>query len=584
MYYTYSLSQNQKIADSLILVYNNDKEFGIDAKLELLHSITANHTISEEKIKYAKLLIEDSKNHNNDFWLYKGFMELGSGYRLQGDLDLALDSYLKCREAAQRINYDEGIGGAYAAIADIYSINNNNRNAILYYNQAIEILSKTTDSIVYATVLLNAGDEYFNSENYDSALLYFKESGKIFEKVHYPIGNAYHLGNIGMVYASKGQSKLAEQNINEAITILEELEDYYPISVYLTYMSDIYLEKGDQQTSLNYALRSLELAQQYGLKEQISDANLKLSQLYEQIGDLEESLKHYKAHIAFRDSVNNIETVQQMADLRTNFEVSQKQTEVDLLLQQKRNQKIIVITIAIALILICLLALGLYRRYLFIQKTNKIIEKEKNRSEKLLLNILPVETALELKENGRVQAKKFESTTVLFTDFREFTKFAEYVEPEQLIKSIDFYFKEFDEITTKYGLEKIKTIGDAYMCAGGLPIENQTHARSVIQAAKEMIEVVRRELLTQNDLIHFEIRIGVHTGPVIAGIVGTKKWQYDIWGDTVNIASRMESNSESGMVNLSETTYNEIKDEFPCEYRGELEVKNHGSMKMYFLS
>ncbi|MCK5469203.1 MAG: adenylate/guanylate cyclase domain-containing protein, partial [Cyclobacteriaceae bacterium] len=166
----------------------------------------------------------------------------------------------------------------------------------------------------------------------------------------------------------------------------------------------------------------------------------------------------------------------------------------------------------------------------------------------------------------------------------EFTKFAEYVEPEQLIKSIDFYFKEFDEITTKYGLEKIKTIGDAYMCAGGLPTENQTHARKVILAAKEMIELVNRELQTQDDLIHFEIRIGVHTGPLVAGIVGTKKWQYDIWGDTVNIASRMESNSESGMVNLSETTYYEIKDEFPCEYRGELEVKNHGPMKMYFLS
>jgi adenylate cyclase len=189
-----------------------------------------------------------------------------------------------------------------------------------------------------------------------------------------------------------------------------------------------------------------------------------------------------------------------------------------------------------------------------------------------------------LMENGKVKAKKFSSVIVLFTDFKEFTKLVEHVEPEQLIRSIDYYFKKFDEITTRYGLEKIKTIGDAYMCAGGLPTVSTTHARNVILAAKEMIELVNKKRDAQDDLIHFEIRIGIHTGPVVAGIVGLKKWQYDIWGDTVNIASRMESNSASGMVNLSESTYHEIKDEFDCTYRGEIEVKNHGPVKMYFLS
>jgi adenylate cyclase len=153
-----------------------------------------------------------------------------------------------------------------------------------------------------------------------------------------------------------------------------------------------------------------------------------------------------------------------------------------------------------------------------------------------------------------------------------------------LVKSLDFYFKGFDEITTRYGLEKIKTIGDSYMCACGLHTPNQTNARNVIYAAKEMIELVNRELNAKDELIHFEVRIGIHTGPVVAGIVGTKKWQYDIWGDTVNIASRMESMSKPGRVNLSETTYQQIKDEFTCEYRGEIEVKNHGSLKMYFLT
>jgi adenylate cyclase len=214
----------------------------------------------------------------------------------------------------------------------------------------------------------------------------------------------------------------------------------------------------------------------------------------------------------------------------------------------------------------------------------RTISKEKKRSESLLLNILPAETAKELKRHGKVDAVKIDEVTVLFTDFVAFSKLAEQQEPEQLVKSIDFYFKGFDEITTKHGLEKIKTIGDSYMCACGLPTANKSHASNVIKAANEMIKLVRGTMNAKDDLIHFDIRIGAHTGPVVAGIVGIKKWQYDIWGDTVNIASRMESNSAPGRINISETTYNEIKDEFPCEFRGEIDVKNRGLLKMYFIA
>jgi class 3 adenylate cyclase len=448
---------------------------------------------------------------------------------------------------------------------------------MLYYNKAISTLRQSEDSILLAAAISNAGDEFLNHKNYDSALLYFNESTIISEKANYLVGKAYSLGNIGMVYANIGKNNLAEKNINEAIQILEESEDYYPICVYLISMSDIYFKKGDQAMALNYAMKSLKLAQQYGLKEQISDANLKLSEFYEKAGNAGESFNYYKSHIAYRDSVNDIKSVQKMADLRTDYEVSQKQVEVDLLNQEKRNQQIMVISLFIILGLTTVLLGTLYWYY-------RTISREKKRSESLLLNILPAETAMELKRNGKVDAVKFDQVTVLFTDFVQFTAIAEQVEPEQLVKSIDYYFKGFDEITTKYGLEKIKTVGDSYMCACGLPTVNQKHARNVINAAKEMINLVRSELHAEDSLSHFEIRIGVHTGPVVAGIVGIKKWQYDIWGDTVNIASRMESMSKPGKVNLSETTYHQIKDEFPCEYRGEIEVKNRGSLKMYFLS
>ncbi|HJS54960.1 MAG TPA: adenylate/guanylate cyclase domain-containing protein [Chitinophagaceae bacterium] len=568
--------QDQKVADSLAKVYKADTARGV-VQMELLRKLAFNEARDLKLgLRYADELITLSTEQGNFLYLHRGYFQKGNIKRLMGDLDEALAALIKSIEAAHKANYAKGEGNAYGAVADIYAVSNNHPNARLYYAKAIATLRLAGDSISLASAISNSGDEYLNNHIYDSALLCFREAEKIFADVNYEIGKAYCQGNIGMVYANIGENELAERNINEAITILQQSEDYYPICVYLISMSDIYQQKGDNKAALSYAMRSLQLAQQYGLKEQISDANLKLSQLYEAAGNPNESLKYYKNYITYRDSVNDIKSVQKMADLRTDYEVSQKQVEVDLLNQQTRTQRIINLSLFIILGLGVIILGTLYWYY-------RAISREKKRSESLLLNILPAETAKELKRNGKVDAVKFDEVTVLFTDFVQFTKVAEHQEPEQLVKSIDFYFKAFDEIGTKHGLEKIKTIGDSYMCACGLPMKNKTHARNVANAASEMIGFVNREMNATDGLSHFEIRIGIHTGPVVAGIVGIKKWQYDIWGDTVNIASRMESNSKPGKINLSETTYQQIKNEFSCEYRGEIEVKNHGSMKMYFL-
>lgn len=573
----FSFSQDQKIADSLAEIYDQDI-LQDTLKLELLRNLAFNEVKDlQQALRYAEELIILAEEQGNPLYLHRGYLQKGNKKRLLGDLEEALASFFKSVEAARQADFSQGEGITYGAIADAYSVSGNHVNAMIYYHKAINNLRASQDSISLASTLSNAGDEFLNMQQFDSALIYFEESGLIFEKVDYQIGKAYVLGNIGMVYANVGNKDLAESNMNEAIRILEKLEDYYPICVYLIYMCDIYLEKGDEATALNYASRSLDLAQFHGLKEQISDASLKLSELYEKSGNYDAAFNYYKNHIIYRDSLNNLGSVQKMADLRTDFEVSQKQTEVDLLNQEKRNQRIILISLIIILVLGAIILGTLFWYY-------KNIQKEKKRSENLLLNILPAETAKELKLKGKVDAVKSDLVTVLFTDFVEFSKLAEHMEPEQLVRSIDFYFKGFDEIITKYGLEKIKTIGDSYMCASGLPTPNKNHAINMVKAAKEMIELVENAKNMQDGLPHFEVRIGIHSGPVVAGIVGIKKWQFDIWGDTVNIASRMESNSMPGKVNLSESTYQEIKNEFPCEYRGEIEVKNRGLFKMYFLS
>jgi len=207
------------------------------------------------------------------------------------------------------------------------------------------------------------------------------------------------------------------------------------------------------------------------------------------------------------------------------------------------------------------------------------------RSEALLLNILPRQIAEELKTKGSVEAKQFNSVTVMFTDFKNFTKISEALSPSELVSEIDYCFKAFDNIINRYNIEKIKTIGDSYMCAGGLPLANATHATDILSAAMEIQKFVEQHSCQKMDehQEQFEIRIGVHTGPVVAGIVGVKKFAYDIWGDTVNIASRMESSGEAGKINISGSTYELVKEKFNCVHRGKIQAKNKGMIDMYFV-
>jgi adenylate cyclase len=213
-----------------------------------------------------------------------------------------------------------------------------------------------------------------------------------------------------------------------------------------------------------------------------------------------------------------------------------------------------------------------------------IIEKEK--SETLLANVLPKNTASEIMEKGKATKIKYNFVTVLFSDIQGFTKIAEETNPEVLIDELDKFFFYFDSVVERLGIEKIKTIGDAYMCAGGIPEKNRTNPVEVILAALEM-QVYMNKLKESSDLEgmkFWDIRIGIHTGTVVAGVVGQKKLSYDIWGDTVNTASRMESSGEAGKINISGTTYEFVKDFFICEHRGKMPVKYKGELDMYFVN
>jgi len=220
-----------------------------------------------------------------------------------------------------------------------------------------------------------------------------------------------------------------------------------------------------------------------------------------------------------------------------------------------------------------------------LEQKNQKLEKEREKTDNLLLNILPYEIAEQLKNKGAVDAKTYRRVSVLFTDFKGFTSISEQLSPQEIIKELGVFFAEFDGIIGGHFIEKIKTIGDAYMCVGGLPLRNKSNPIDTVLAGLKMqrfaTQINKKKI--KEGFLPWHLRLGIHTGKVIAGVIGSKKFAYDIWGDTVNTASRMESAGEVGKVNISGDTYKHVKDYFECEYRGKIEAKNKGEIDMYFV-
>ncbi|MEO8146490.1 MAG: adenylate/guanylate cyclase domain-containing protein [Bacteroidia bacterium] len=288
--------------------------------------------------------------------------------------------------------------------------------------------------------------------------------------------------------------------------------------------------------------------------------------------------------------------IDSLEDKLKNLQASQQEALLESQQQIEKSNKSLTLGIAFgmggALLGMISVASIFYMQRNKITREKEISEEErlkteaaKKQSEELLLNILPSEIADEIKRTGTATAKSFTMVTVMFTDFKDFTSVSEKVSAELLVDEIHTCFSAFDHIMQKHKIEKIKTIGDSYLCASGLPVSNYTHATDMLNAAFEIRNYMlqRKKEKERRGEVPFELRIGIHTGPVVAGIVGVRKYAYDIWGDTVNLAARMEQNSEAGKVNISGSTYELVKDKFNCVHRGKIQAKNKGEIDMYFV-
>lgn len=449
------------------------------------------------------------------------------------------------------------------------------RESIQWFQPSLKIREQLGDTAGMAISNNNIGSAYQEMGILDTAIFYYNKCKELCLMTGDSAGLSLAQMNIGIGYQYMGKYEDALVNLFAAQRNIAELINKVKI---LLNISEIYFAQGKMAESEEYAQKSLQLALQIGNYEFIRKGYLALSQTDSVSGNFSRALQHYKLSVIYNDSIHNEENTRKMVQTQMQYDFD-KQIAIAEAEQEKKDIRQRTIRNSITGVLAgALLFLGLVYR-----QRNKIAG-ERKRSDALLLNILPAETAEELKSTGSTKAKHFAEATVLFTDFRNFTSMAERLTPQELVNEIHHCYSEFDRITQKYGIEKIKTIGDSYMCAGGVPVSNSTSALDVVSAALDIRDFMfeERQKREAAGLPFFEIRIGCHTGPVVAGIVGIKKFAYDIWGDTVNIASRMESSGDPGKVNISGSTYDKVKDLFHCTHRGKVSAKNKGEIDMYF--
>ncbi len=418
--------------------------------------------------------------------------------------------------------------------------------------------------------------------DYDNALINFKKSLEIFVKLKNDGETASVHNRIGQVYFEQKNYQQALNSFQAALKIAQKMGDQSDIK---TLQSNIAICKSRLGSTTASPSASQEI-QALGFEEQFEIIKDSLSEARRLIQEQEGILEARYAELIGKDTT--------IAKSMKRIDFLQEYNEI--LAREKKQQErefILYLIIAVgAAGTILIIALLILRNNRIKQKSNKdLAEKnveileEKQKSDDLLLNILPEVVATELKATGKVQPKKYQHATMLFTDFKGFTRLATSMSPEDLISELNRCFEAFDDICARYNLEKIKTIGDAYMAVAGVPKTNPKHAVDTVRAGLEMqafMQQWKKEKVVQGKP-YWELRIGIHSGSVIAGVIGKHKFVYDIWGDAVNIASRMESSGEAWEVNISEQTYDLIKDQFECVARGKVPIKHKGPVDMYFV-
>jgi adenylate cyclase len=556
---------------------------------------------------------------------------IGNSFYYKGEPIEAISNWEQSLAILREIKDEANVARLLGNLGTVYANQEDDEKALSSHLEALKIAEKIEDKQYQFTALNNIAGVYFTKPaTWEKALDYINRSFSIAETIEIDstrLGGAY--GNAAAIYLENKKLKEADLNFKKALSLLGRDNRYSPFT--LNGLGKIATRKGNYDQAIAYHKEALASAEKIN-RPLVPQAFIGLAEAYFQKKNYEQAFKYYddaensalelktltdlkdiyeKTALAYANVKDfaNAFTYQVKLDkikedlyddqvrkkvglLQYDFDLTKKQGEVDLLtkdkalkdaeLKRQRTQKY---AFTIGFILIFIIAVIIFRNYRAKVKINKILDFQKDQIEHLLLNILPGEVAKELQHSGHATPRYYESVSVLFTDFKSFTSIADKMSPQDLVDVLNDCFVAFDEIADRFNVEKIKTIGDSYMCAAGIPTPDPDHAYNIVKAGLAIQQWVIRNNHQRKEkgLVPWDIRVGIHSGPIVAGVVGKKKYAYDIWGSTVNIASRMESNGEPGQVNISSAVYELIKDRYACKHRGKIYAKNVGEIDMYFI-
>lgn len=519
--------------------------------------------------------------------------------QLKGDFYGAIAELYKALRLYEGAGDQDGMAEVYNAIGTIHHYDHNYKQARSFYERSLQIRQEQGLRKEVALLYGNIGSLLEEMGLPDSALVFHRNNLRIRLEEGDGQWLAICYANLGSCFSKLGQRDSALHYLTRSLALVRRTAGSRLTGDVLAMLGQAEVDMGAHANAVPHCEEALSLARGSSSLPVTEKCLNCLYQAYSALGRRSQALAALEELVAVRDSMFGKERAKGLLKVEMDYAYERQHFADSLValeqerkaqfaylqgLNKERDQKRMVILISLVVLA---LSVGLLSRLRFIQRSRNRIRAEMDRSEALLLNILPRPIADELKDRGRVQAKEVMGVSILFTDFHEFTRMSATMSAQELVETIDTCYRAFDGIAERHGLEKIKTIGDAYMCAGGLPEPHPDSVRNTVLAAMEMQRWVRGHSLQreQAGLPAFRMRAGIHTGGVVAGIVGRTKFQYDVWGDTVNIAARFVSAGAVDEVNVSEATRTGLGSDqgFRFIARGKIMAKGKGEMDMFFV-
>ena len=579
----------------IIQFYKKNKNY---KKLSSVYNDFANlfysRDIYDKALKYYHLSLNATNKIDKSDSRILSLINMGNLYLELEEYSKAKDFFLQAFEEEKSEGDSEGLAKIYYSLGKAHHLRKEYSKSIKNLIKALEISKKNQNSKLIGMSFLELGKIHYERDQFGKAVDTYKSAIQELNDFSYD----YHLiiayMELGAIYYEQKKFGLAEQYMEKAKKTNKNRNKWLQAEIYL-YMADNYLNLRQYDTAEKFYLKGLKITKTNGFLSLQRKIYSELKRLKIKQNKFQKALKYSELHSVIKDSILNKEKTKQLTEMRIRYETEKKDKEIRLLQNQKRikeleiqkqktKQNSLFIILGLSLISAIILYVFYYqkvRAYKELNKAKIIIDKEKKKSEQLLENVLPKKIINDFHFKGFTKPEYFENITIIIADFVEFSEKAKFISEIVLINELNEIYTAFDNIVENHSCERVKTIGDSYFAVCGIPEPNQNHAFNAIEAAINFIKFLKNR--NENKDLKWKIRIGIHSGAAVGGVVGIKKYIYDLFGDSINIAFRMEQNSKPMKINVSQNTYEIVKDQYHFIKRPPVKIKHGIVKKMYLL-